>query len=110
MALYAATELKALGVQTGIEDTAFDNLVAMVDGIITAYVNEHTPEDDRAGILDSGAAQSAQLQLVRLYLMDSSIREYRVGDLQISPRSLRFEEPRILRRLVPPTIATGETA
>ena len=108
MALRTAQELKAVGIQTGLDDTELGNLVSMVDGIITDYVNEHTPEADRAAILDSAAAQSAQLQLVRLYLTDSSIREYQVGDVRLSPRSLRFEEPRILRRLVPTTIATGD--
>ena len=93
MALRAPAELLAVGVQTGLDDVPFAALVATVDGLITDYVTGHTPEADRAAILDSASAAVAQLQLVRLLLTDTSLREWQAGDVRFSARSLRFEIP-----------------
>ena len=107
MAFYSTEELRSI-IPTGRKES-FGLLVAMVNGIIADYVNAHTPEAERAAILDSGAAQSAQLQLLRLNLTATELREEATGDYRYNPRSLRFEQVRILRQLpIPAQSMTGE--
>lgn len=99
MALRSAAELRAIGVRTGLTDDAFQSIVTDVDGMIGAYITAHYPADQIQAVLDSYQARLVQLQLVRLVLTDTATREETVGDYRHSPRSLRFEQPRLLRQL-----------
>ena len=108
MALYTVAELRSLGIGRDEDDNAFTDLVQTVTGRITEYVNEHAPEADRAAILDSALARTTSLLLVRLYLTRTAVVEDTYAGQSTTPRELRIEEPRLLRRLVGPSSAFPE--
>ena len=92
MAIYTAEELLEV-VTTGLSAEAFGNLVQL----ITDLMAKASP----GGVLDvdNPTARYVQTMLVRLHVREQGIRSEHDGDYEYESRSLRFEQPRLLRLL-----------
>lgn len=102
MGLYDDTQLAAM-----VEAGAGDRLTAinaMVAGMIEEHCGAHWSD-----IEDTAQAKMVQVAVARVLLADNGFRETSVGDARLSPRSPRFEIPRLLALLpVPPSYTTTE--